>query len=215
MIAFQYIASLALAIACPVIMTRALSRQASMLRRVWIAVVLGAVIYSVVFISIEAVPSMSFFRLVKSGDITGVKELISRRPLLVHSETSFGRDTGLQIAARSGNAVMVKLLLNAGADVNARNHEGFTPLHEAAFNGNDSIAEILLNSGADVNAFGGKYRSAPLHIAASQGHVAVVKLLLEHGASLKMLDRKSQTPLELAISNHQTNVVTIFTNSSF
>ncbi len=51
-------------------------------------------------------------------------------------------------AARKGNTAMVALLLDAGAQVNARQHAGFTPLHQAAQNGDAELVTLLLSHGA-------------------------------------------------------------------
>ncbi len=51
-------------------------------------------------------------------------------------------------AANKGNAAMVAMLLDAGAQVNARQHGGFTPLHQAAQNGDAELVTLLLSRGA-------------------------------------------------------------------
>ena len=60
-----------------------------------------------------------------------------------------GRDTPLTLAAKSGRLDMVKLLVGAGADVNAGGHAGRTALHEAASYYHVSTVEALLASGAN------------------------------------------------------------------
>jgi len=46
----------------------------------------------------------------------------------------------------------VKMLLEAGADPNARQERGFVPLHDAAMNGNTALVELLLKHGARADA---------------------------------------------------------------
>lgn len=46
---------------------------------------------------------------------------------------------------------MVEVLLKAGANVNAKDNEGATPLHYAAMNDATKLAELLLKAGANVN----------------------------------------------------------------
>lgn len=59
------------------------------------------------------------------------------------------RVTPLHGAAARRNLEFARLLLDGGADPNARQQEGFTPLHEAAFNGSEPIVDVLLQHGAD------------------------------------------------------------------
>ena len=46
---------------------------------------------------------------------------------------------------------MVKLLLESGVDINAKNNVGETPLHHAAEFGNSKIADFLIKAGTDIN----------------------------------------------------------------
>ncbi|KAJ5772187.1 hypothetical protein N7520_002716 [Penicillium odoratum] len=80
---------------------------------------------------------------------------------------------GLQHATR--------LLLDAGADINAQGGALGNALQAASFRGNITIVQLLLDAGADVNAQGGKYGSA-LQSASSGGHMDIVQLLLDAGA---------------------------------
>ena len=69
------------------------------------------------------------------------------------SEPSTAKAPGFSIheAAENGNIEAVKLHLAAGADVNAKDEEEFTPLLYAAWDGHKEIAELLIANGADVN----------------------------------------------------------------
>lgn len=79
-------------------------------------------------------------------------------------------------AVGQNNPDEVKRLLAAGANPNAPNRSGQTPL--AANNGGVEMARLLLEKGADVNA------SNPLMAAVGKGDLALVKLLLERGAKI-------------------------------
>lgn len=82
------------------------------------------------------------------------------------------------VATDAGEATpeIVRLLLESGADPNAKSHEGGTPLHSAAFTGDLEIAEMLLAYGADPNATDPKGRT-PLDIARDRRNVEVAALL--------------------------------------
>ena len=62
--------------------------------------------------------------------------------------------TALHLAALAGQDEVAKLLVAAGADVNARKGDRTCPLHDAAQSGSKTIAALLLAKGADVNASG-------------------------------------------------------------
>ncbi|MCE2993293.1 MAG: ankyrin repeat domain-containing protein, partial [Candidatus Jidaibacter sp.] len=94
----------------------------------------------------------------------------------------------------------VKMSLAKGADVNAVNHSGQSPLHLAAENGNEKVVELLIGKGANVNAVD-KDGWSPLHLAAENAHEKVVKLLCAHGANPCLANTFGATPLNPATEN--------------
>jgi len=109
-------------------------------------------------------------------------------------------------AVKSGDAARVKELLEKGADVNARDNKGWTPLHLAAQKGHADVAELLIKNGADVNAKN-NYGWTPLYAAAQEGHADVAELLIRHGADVNARDNDGRTPLRIAAYNGRVEVV--------
>ena len=61
-------------------------------------------------------------------------------------------DISIYDAVEDGNIEVVKQHLAAGTDVNSKDKDGWTPLHEAASEGHNKIVELLVAKGADVNS---------------------------------------------------------------
>jgi hypothetical protein len=91
-----------------------------------------------------------------------------------------GGSTPLLFAARSGDIESLRLLLQAGADVNDALSNGMTALIEAAHSGHQAAAMLLLDNGADANAHEIGYTA--LHAAVLRGGLDLVRALLAHGA---------------------------------
>ncbi|EHK23069.1 uncharacterized protein TRIVIDRAFT_151071 [Trichoderma virens Gv29-8] len=108
--------------------------------------------------------------------------LLTSNALDTNLMDKFGR-TPLSRAAQNGHEAVVRLLLELlleyGADVEAHNGDGQTPLWRAAANGHEAVVRLLLKHGADVEAHNGDGQT-PLSRAAVNGHEAVVRLLQEN-----------------------------------
>jgi hypothetical protein len=100
------------------------------------------------------------------------------------SEAEIRAYTGLHAAAASGNLAEIERLLAAGADREARDGNGRTPLHAAVYRKQRDAARLLLAKGANANAFD-RQRYDVVTIAAVADDVPTLKLVLEGGASAK------------------------------
>ncbi|KAJ6017996.1 hypothetical protein N7451_001375 [Penicillium sp. IBT 35674x] len=87
------------------------------------------------------------------------------------------------------HALVIKLLLDAGADINHENNRRETPLHAAAENGYEAAVKVLIERKANINS-----NPAPLTAAAKKGHVNITKLLLQSGADTPSLIMDTNLP---------------------
>ena len=101
-------------------------------------------------------------------------------------------DDKLLQAARFGHTKIVLALIEKGADVNSKNENGTTPLHQAAYGDHTDTAMALIEKGADVNAKndGGE---TPLHWAVDLDNTETALAMIAHGADSAQLDSSSST----------------------
>jgi tetratricopeptide (TPR) repeat protein len=116
---------------------------------------------------------------------------------LITGSVYAANDSPLFEAVKKGDKAAVEVLLAKGADANAKDTNGRTPLHWAAIYGNKDIAELFLAKGADVNAKDTDGWT-PLHRAAYWDRKNVAVLLLAHGADVNAKERDGWTPLHRA-----------------
>lgn len=91
---------------------------------------------------------------------------------------------------------IAELLLLYGADANAGDINGRTPLHACASNGHVSCVELLLKHNVNVNAQDLRGNS-PLHMAAKWADADVVKALLRSGADTRLKNASGNRPAQV------------------
>lgn len=107
--------------------------------------------------------------------------------VVVHSHSL----AALHYAAEQGSAVSVRLLVSAGADVDALDKSGNSPLHYAALlppNDGYNVAEELLSAQPGLDIFNNEGRTAVL-VAARHASWGVVRLLLESGVDINQASK--------------------------
>jgi hypothetical protein len=129
-------------------------------------------------------PTLTFFESCAIGDEHAVRAALMKDASLANGWHPLGL-SALHFAAFSGDVAVTKLLLDSGAEVDARARNAFynTPLQVALLPGNQTTVELLLERGADplVRAERG---FAPIHAAAFLGRRDLVDLLLAKGADI-------------------------------
>uniref|UniRef100_A0A8C9ETD6 K Homology domain-containing protein n=1 Tax=Pavo cristatus TaxID=9049 RepID=A0A8C9ETD6_PAVCR len=110
--------------------------------------------------------------------------------------------TPLSLAASGGYVNIIKILLNAGAEINSRTGSklGISPLMLAAMNGHVPAVKLLLDMGSDINAQIETNRNTALTLACFQGRAEVVSLLLDRKANVEHRAKTGLTPLMEAAS---------------
>jgi ankyrin repeat protein len=114
--------------------------------------------------------------------------------------------TLLHDAALVGEAELAAVLIRSGADPDAKEPEGHTPLYRARAG---NMARALLAAGATVDVASGPTRGTALHQAARRGYVPVALALLDHGATIDARDANGQTPLRRAVNCRQLQIVRV------
>ena len=148
----------------------------------------------------------------RSGNVEWLREEINKCKADVYKDYPSEGLTCLSplicIAVREGHLEILKLLLQNGVDVNARDNEGNSALLLASGFGRDDIVEFLLDHGADIYITNCN-NATPLHIAAYYGHKKIVNYLLNYNIDINHKSNQGYgcTPLYHATETGDTELV--------
>lgn len=112
----------------------------------------------------------------------------------------------LHYAATGSDLATLRVLLDFGAKMEAREYWGRTALHLAAEGGHEEAVRALVDHGADKEARDDLNRT-PLYLAAEKGAEAIVRLLLDLGADRLAKSSSGKTALDRAKSHGQKGIV--------
>ncbi len=141
-------------------------------------------------------PNELLSRAASHGDTVEMRRLMTNGSVVV--EVDHPDDKGrppLLHAANAGHHRAVKMLLEAGADPNARGHDGDTAFFWAAASGHTHIMRTLL-AAEDIDTDSGDVQGrTPLFAAACNGRLSAIKLLLDLGADPDTPDYRGISPV--------------------
>lgn len=124
----------------------------------------------------------------------------------------------LHSAAVNNCQVIIRILLEEGANIAMKNVRGRTPLHLAAEKGYEDAVRLLMEHGAAADEAAGfldRAGNTPLHSAAKNGHEAVVRVLLEMGVDCTITTKFGATPLHWAAKmGHEAVVAVLLENEA-
>lgn len=134
-----------------------------------------------------------FQELLVAGDLASLQSVFSS--CIVDARGGYAKQTALAFDECPDE--LARWLVSQGANLNAVDTWGNTPLHSRSRSWQGNIA-VLLELGADVDSATASV-GTPLHAAADSKHAENAKLLLAHGALVDKHNRDGLTPLELAL----------------
>ncbi|KAL5223938.1 hypothetical protein ABZP36_010577 [Zizania latifolia] len=114
----------------------------------------------------------------KDGDAAEARRLLAANPGLARGTTFCNLNSPLHLAAAKGHHEIAALLLENGADVNAKNIYGQTPLMQACRFGHWEVVQALLVFRCNVWRVDNLSSRTALHMAAAGGHVKCARLLM-------------------------------------
>ena len=143
---------------------------------------------------------------VNKNDAAAVRKLIAQGANVDELESN--GDAPLVMAAYLGHAEIVRLLLEAGADVKAVD-PGMkaTALHAASYAGRTEAAKLLVQYHIEIDKQGPYNGYTALHDAIWQNNVDVAQVLIDAGANLTLKSHSGETPLDFARSKHANKIV--------
>ena len=112
----------------------------------------------------------------------------------------------LHKACNKGDIEAVKQHLAAGADVNDKDDNGWSPLLFASGEGHIELSEFLIAKGADLNVKAGHPEMSPLHAAAGENHKEITALLIIKAADVNLKNDDGETPLDWAEEEKNTDL---------
>ena len=135
------------------------------------------------------------------------EHLITKHPEHVNARGGL-HETPMHAAVEAGHANIISLLIEHGADIEARSKSinGGTPLNRAAWDGRFEIGQYLLDHGADINSRDSNHHTPLMH-AVMERKVEFARMLLKRGAEINALSNYGGSALSRAAQFGYTQLV--------
>ena len=148
----------------------------------------------------------SFAQVCGTGDLDVVRAMVERSEVDINLADQFSRNPLHRATGGKGHFHVVQYLCEHGADIEAKDNTGWTPLHYAADKGCVNLVKYLCDQGADKETRSNACLT-PLHNAANGNDLAVVQYICEIGADMEARNVDGWTPLHSAVWSERLPVV--------
>ncbi|XP_053546518.1 E3 ubiquitin-protein ligase MIB2 isoform X2 [Bombina bombina] len=142
------------------------------------------------------------------GNTARVRDMLQKYPDKVDIKNQ-GR-TALQVASHLGYLEVIKILLQANANINLQDDEGDSALHYAAYGNQAVVVRLLLVKGANGELLNNA-RCTALYIAVNKGFTEVAQALCISNCAINMQDSIGDTPLHYAVTADFKSIIEILT----
>lgn len=147
----------------------------------------------------KPIMSKQFYEAATFGDMDTVKKMLASDASLVHAKIEWGF-TALHGVAGEEQLEMAEFLLDHGADPNAKNEDGITPMHLAVY---PEMIELFVRRGGDIEIRSNDGRTPLLVWASEQEGFETMEALLKLGADAKAKDNSGQSAVDFARSREE------------
>ena len=130
-----------------------------------------------------------------------IEDLMSEQPGVLNEPDQVNTLMPSAPSADNVSTGMGELLVAKGADISS--------LHAAAYVGDLGKVKSFIDEGVAINDKKGMAQNTALHTAAAGGHKEIVEFLIASGANIDAKDRRGRTPLDLAVSKRDDEVVNL------